>query len=198
MAEQTIDHFYRTYVEAVQVVADLTAEGVSPADINMIESESDPRLPSEVMQDTAQNPAGTGATMGALVGAGIGALAGVGAITIPFLNPLVQTGWVVPTITLAGVGAIIGAVLGAVTRVGVTNRKAHVIAERLNRGEHLVVVRVDDAIATQVEAIMTRPRATGPLPDPAYDMEYTGDRRNPVQETAAIHREERTIQYKSE
>ena len=198
MAQRTIDHFYRTYVEAVQVVADLTAEGVPAADINLIESEADPRLPSEVAEDAAQNPAGTGATMGAVVGGGIGALAGVGAITIPFIDPIVQTGWVLPTVTFAGVGALIGALLGAVTKVGVTNRKAHSIAEGLTRGQHLVVVRVDESFAAQIEAIMTRPRATGPLPDPAYDMEYVADPRTPAQEAAAIHREERAVQYKSE
>ncbi len=198
MAQQTIDHVYRTYAEAVQVVADLTAEGVPPAAISMIESEADPRLPREVSQDTAQSPAATGATMGSVVGGGIGALAGVGAIAIPFLDPLVQTGWVVPTITLAGVGAVLGAILGAVTRVGVTNRKAHGIAEALTRGEHLVVVQVDDSFAAQVEAIMIRPRSAASLPDPAYDMEYVDDTRSPAQEAAAIHRAERTVQYKSE
>ncbi len=49
-----------------------------------------------------------------------------------------------PTLTFAGIGAAVGAVLGAVTRLGVTNRKAHTIAEGLTRGQHLVVVRVDE------------------------------------------------------
>ena len=198
MASRTIDHFYRTYAEAVQVVADLTAEGVSATDINVIESESDPRLPSEVAEDAAQNPAGTGATLGAVIGGGIGVLAGVGAITIPYIDPLLQTGWVVPTLTFAGIGAIIGAVLGAVTRVGVTNRKAHVIAEGLTRGQHLVVVRVDEVFAAQIEAVMNRARPTGPLPEPAFDLVYEADDRTPAEQTAQLRREERTVQYKSE
>ncbi len=56
MALRTIDHFYRTYAEAVQVVADLTAEGVPAADINLIESESDPRLPAEVAAGRGAEP----------------------------------------------------------------------------------------------------------------------------------------------
>ena len=200
MAQRTIDHFYRTYVEAVQVVADLTAEGVPPAEISLIESEADPRLPSEVADDSAQNPAGTGATMGAAIGGGIGALDGVGAIAIPYTEPLVQTGWVVPTLVFAGIGAIIGALLGAVTKVGVTNRKAHVLAEGLNRGQYLVLVRVDETAAAHVEAIMQRARVipSPPGPDPVYDMEYVDDRRTPAQEAAAIHAAERTLDYKSE
>ncbi len=198
MALRTIDHFYRTYAEAVLVVADLTAEGVAATDISVIESESDPRLPSEVAEDAAQNPAGTGATLGAVIGGGIGALAGVGAITLPYIDPLIQTGWVVPTLTFAGIGALIGAVLGAVTKVGVTNRKAHVIAEGLTRGQHLVVVRVDEVFAAQIEAVMNRPRPTGPLPEPAFDTVYEPDDRTPAEQTAELRREERTVQYKSE
>ena len=158
MAQRTVDHFYTTYAEAVQVVADLSAEGVSANDINMIESGSDPRLPSEVGEDAAQNPAGRGATMGTVIGGAIGALDGVGAINIPLTDPLVQNGWVVPTLAFAGVGAILGAILGAITRYGVTNRRAHVIAEGLTRGRHLVVVRVDERYASEVESIMQRPR----------------------------------------
>ena len=198
MAFRTIDHFYRTYTEAVQVVADLTAEGVPASDISLIDNESDPRLPSEVSEDMAQNPAGTGATMVAVVGGGIGALAGVGAISIPYIDPLVSTGWVLPTLTFAGIGAVIGALLGAVTRVGVTNRKAHTIAEGLTRGQHLVVVRVDELFAAQVEAILNRPRPTGPVPEPAFDMEPVVDTRTVPEERAAIDTEERTLQYKSE
>jgi hypothetical protein len=198
MAQRTIDHFYRTYEEAVQVVADLTAMGVPAADISLIESESDPRLPSEVAEDAAQNPAGTGATMGAVVGGGIGVLDGVGAITIPYTEGLVQTGWVLPMLAFAGVGAIIGAVLGAVTRVGVTNRKAHVLASGLQRGQYLVVVQVDEAFAAQVEAVLNQPRTVVPGPAPAYDMEPVYDTRTPAEEAAAIHREEREIQYKGD
>ena len=198
MASRTFDHFYRTYTEAVQVVADLTAEGVPASDINLIDNESDPRLPSDVSEDTAQNPAGTGATLGSFVGGGIGALAGVGAITIPFIDPLVTTGWVLPTLTFAGIGAVTGALLGAVTRLGITNRKAHTIAEGLTRGQHLVVVRVDELFAAQVEAILNRPRTVGPEPDPAYDMEPVVDNRTVPEERADIRREERTVQYKSE
>jgi hypothetical protein len=198
MAQRAIDHFYRTYEEAVQVVADLTSMGVPAANISLIESESDPRLPSEVAEDAAQNPAGTGATMGAVVGGGIGVLDGVGAITIPYTEGLVQTGWVLPMLAFAGVGAIIGAVLGAVTRVGVTNRKAHVLASGLQRGQYLVVVQVDEAYAAQVEAVLNQPRTVSPGAAPVYDMEPVYDPRTPAQEAADIHREEREIQYKSE
>lgn len=198
MAQRTIDHFYASYEEAVQVVADLTAEGVSADDINLIDSVTDPRLPPEVTEDTAQNPAGTGATLGTVIGGGIGALIGVGAIAVPYTDPLVQAGWIVPTLLFAGVGAAIGAVLGMVTRVGVTNRRAHSIAEGLDRGKHLVVVRVDERYAEQIQAVMARPHVVHAGREPVYDMEPVLDTRSPDQVEADIHRRERTIDYKSE
>lgn len=198
MAQRVVDHFYPTYAEAVQVVADLTAQGIPATDINLIDSKSDPRLPSEVVEDTAQNPAGTGATLGTAIGGCLGALVGVGAVTVPMLDPLVQAGWLVPTITGAGIGAIIGAIIGSVTRMGVTNRRAHSIAYGLTRGQHLVVVRVDEAYAAQVEAVLNQPRPTGPIPDPTYDLEPVDDERSPGQVAADVRRAERTVQYKSE
>ena len=100
-------------------MADLTAEGVQPADISLIESESDPRLPPESGAGHGTEPRPPQAPM---LGAVIGAVASArwpASARSPcrILDPLVRTGWVVPTITLAGaVGAVLGAVLGAVTR----------------------------------------------------------------------------------
>ena len=198
MPQQTIDHFYSTYVEAVEVVADLTASGVSPTSISVIESETDARLPQAVGADTAQNPAVTGATLGAAVGAGIGALDGIGAISIPFTDPLVSTGWVLPCVVFAIVFAIIGAIIGAVTKLGVANKEAHTIASGLQQGQHLVMVQVNEANIASVRAILDRPRTRPPgvpNPEPVYDYEPTGDRRTVTEEAGAIHRAERDIQY---
>lgn len=197
MAQRTINHFYRTYAEAVQVMADLTNYGIPASEINVIESEADPRLPPEVAAAGAQNPAGTGATLGTVIGGGLGALAGIGAITLPYADPLLVTGWVVPTLVFAGIGAAIGALVGTVLRLGATGRKAHAIAAELSRGKQLVVVHVDEAYAAHVEQIMIQPRAPGPLPEPAYDYEPVPP-RSTRQEVAALRQAERTVQYKSE
>ena len=196
MVERTIDHLYNTYEEAVQVVADLTAAGVPATDISLIEGENDARLPRDVVADSAQNPAGTGATLGAAIGAGIGVLEGVGAISLPFLTPLTTAGWIVPTLVLAGIGAAIGAAIGAVTKLGVTNTKAHSLAAGLQRGQHLVMAKVPEDMAAQAQAIMAAKRDLPPdypTPEPDYDMEYVADHRSVAQERAAIHRQEREL-----
>jgi hypothetical protein len=198
MAQRTINRFYGTYAEAVQVVADLTGLGIPAADIALIDREDDARLPPEVAADTGQNPAVTGATLGAAMGAGIGALDGIGAIVIPFTDPVTQTGWVLPCVIFAVVGAGLGAVIGKLTRFRATSKQSYALAAGLQSGQQLVMVRVDDAMLAEVEAVMIKARSVPPglsVPEPAYDDEFVPDHRTVAQEAAAIHREERRIQY---
>ncbi len=79
-------------------VADLQNAGVPPTDIDLIESEADARLPTDVVEDAAQPPAVAGATIGGGLGGALGVLIGIGSISAPFLGPVVRTGWVLPTV----------------------------------------------------------------------------------------------------
>ena len=125
MAARMVSRFFVTYPDAAQAVADLTAAGIPDVDISLIQSEEDARLPPDVAMDAAQAPAVTGAKLGAGIGGGIGVLFGVGAVSIPLFDPVVQLGWVLPTIICALLGAAAGAVFGVATRLGVTNQQAH-------------------------------------------------------------------------
>jgi hypothetical protein len=98
--------------------------------------------------------AGTGATLGTLLGGGAGLLAGLGALAIPRVGPVVAAGWLVATLTGAGVGAAAGGLLGSLTGAGVDEADAHVYAEGVRRGGHLVTVRADEAQSPAVEAVL--------------------------------------------
>jgi hypothetical protein len=194
MAVRMVSRFYRTYADAVQAVADLVAAGVADADISLIESEDDARLPPDVSKDAAQTPAVAGATLGGGIGGGLGALVGVGAISFPFLDPIAEWGWLVPTLIGAIIGGAIGAGIGAVTKMGVVNHQAHSFAAGLQRGEHLVMVRVDEVRVPQIEAILARthmltPPVALPPTEPPPTLEQTRE---------AIYRDEERIQYSSE
>ncbi len=192
MALRMVSRFYISYPDAVQAVADLVAAGVADADISLIESEEDARLPPDVAKDAAQPPAVTGATLGGGIGGGLGVLVGVGAISFPFLDPIADLGWLAPTVIGTLIGVVIGAGLGVVTKMGVVSRQAHSFAAGLQRGEHLVMVRVDEGRVAQIEAIMARTHAqAAPAapPAPALTLEQTRE---------AIHREEERIQYSGE
>ena len=194
MALRMVSRFYVTYADAVQAMADLAAAGIPEADISLIESEDDARLPADVAKDAAQPPAVAGATLGAAIGGGLGVLVGVGAISFPFLDPIAAMNWVVPTAIGAIIGAAIGALVGIVTKLGVTTGQAHSFAAGLQRGEHLVMVRVDESRVPHVEAVLARTHVVAQveapvLPQPNLTLAETRE---------AIHRDEQRIQYSSE
>jgi hypothetical protein len=194
MALRMVSRFYVTYVDAVRAMADLTAAGIPESDISLIESEDDARLPADVAKDAAQPPAVAGATLGAGIGGGIGVLVGIGAISFPFLDPIAALNWLVPTVIGAIIGAGIGALVGVVTKMGVRSGQAHSFAAGLQRGEHLVMVRVDESRVPQVEAVLARTvvvsQAEAPVPpQPAMTLAETRE---------AIHRDEARIQYSGE
>ena len=191
MALRTIDRFYPTYTEAVEVVADLIAAGIPATDVSVIESEMDARLPQEVVTDTAQSPAVTGGTIGAAIGAGIGALDGVGSINIPFTDPLVATGWVLPCVVFAIIFGIIGAIVGTITKLGVSNKQAHTLASGLQKGQHLVMVRVDEVQIPLVETVFARERAIvrGQVPDPVASQDIRPIPRTVEEETETAYRD---------
>lgn len=174
MAQRTIDRFYPTYAEAVQVVADLMAAGVPPADVSLIDGETDARLPQDVAADRVQNPLITGVTLGAAIGAGIGALAGVNAITIPYTEALVDTGWVLPCVLFAVIFGLFGAIIGAIAKLAVKDNAAQAIASRLQRGQQMVMVRADASELPMIQDIMARshtiPTAALATSEPLYDV----------------------------
>ena len=191
MAVRVVSRFYPTYADAVQAVADLNAAGVPNRDISLIESEDDARLPPGVANDAAQPPAVTGATLGAGIGGGIGVLIGIGAIPLPWLKPVVALGWLPATLIGAAIGAVIGAMIGVVTRLGVTNRQAHSFAAGLRRGEHLVMVYVQEDQVAQTEAVMARIYT----PTPMFEAPLArAPEMSLADERAAIYREEERIQ----
>ena len=98
--------------------------------------------------------AGTGASIGTLLGGGAGLLAGIGALAIPGVGPVIAAGWLVATLTGAGAGAGLGSLVGSLTGAGVPDEHAHVYAEGVRRGGTLLTVRADDARAAEADSIM--------------------------------------------
>lgn len=155
MVARTITRLYDSYDAAEQIVRDLEAAGVSHGDISVVGNEH--KDTSDGSRDTEAGTgtgAGTGATLGTLVGGGAGLLAGLGALAIPGVGPIVAAGWLVAALTGAGVGAAAGGLFGSLTGAGVNEADAHVYAEGIRRGGTLVTVRTDEMQAGRIEDIM--------------------------------------------
>jgi hypothetical protein len=160
MATRSIARLYDSYDSAQAAVRDLEGAGFSHDDVTYMGNQS-----HSAANDTTGGPQRrawrglrrrTGASLGTVLGGGAGLLAGLGALAIPGVGPVVAAGWLVAALTGAGVGAAAGGLLGALTGAGLGEEHAETYAEGVRRGGHLVVVRADDARSTEAERIMAR------------------------------------------
>jgi hypothetical protein len=167
MATRTIARLFDSYAAAAAAVRDLEAAGFSQNDVSLIANNAQGQYSTTAtapardadrdgVDDRTESGAGTGAGIGAVLGGGAGLLAGIGALAIPGLGPIVAAGWLVAALTGAGAGAAAGGLLGALTTAGVNEADAHVYAEGLRRGGNLVTVRADETRTAQAESILAR------------------------------------------
>jgi hypothetical protein len=87
----------------------------------------------------------TGATSGAIVGGGLGWLAGIGALAIPGLGPLIAAGPIVAALAGAGAGGVVGGLAGALVGMGIPEYEAKRYEGRVKEGGILLSVHCDDS-----------------------------------------------------
>lgn len=87
----------------------------------------------------------TGAGTGATVGGVLGWLAGIGALAIPGVGPLIAAGPVMGLLAGAGVGGAIGGVTGALIGIGIPEYEAKRYEGMLKSGKVLLSVHCDNA-----------------------------------------------------
>jgi hypothetical protein len=158
MATRTIARLFDSYNDAAAAVASLEAAGFARDDISLIANRSTGSTTTTTTDDETGTGAGTGATVGAVLGGGAGLLAGLGALAIPGIGPVVAAGWLVATLAGAGVGAASGGLLGSLVGSGVSEEHAHVYAEGVRRGGNLLTLRTEDSRVAEAEGIMARHR----------------------------------------
>ena len=81
---------------------------------------------------------------GGVVGGVIGLLAGVGALAIPGIGPIIAGGALASTLAGAGIGAAAGGLLGALVGMGVPEDEAKHFEQGFQRGGILVTVQAGD------------------------------------------------------
>lgn len=181
MAMRTITRLFDTRDHAMAAVRDLEAAGFRHEDVSILANNAEGQR-SDVATapggragdhtDTAENAesgTGIGATLGTVLGGGAGLAAGLGALAIPGVGPVVAAGWLVATLTGAGAGAAAGGLLGALTGAGVSENEAGTYAEGVRRGGTLVTVRSEDARIDEAERIMA---SHGPVDVATREADY--------------------------
>lgn len=162
---------YRDEVTAGQAVDELQAAGFRNTDISVLFPENEGTKDFAMRKETkAPEGTTTGATTGALIGGGLGWLAGIGALAIPGVGPLIAAGPIVAALTGVGVGGAIGGITGALIGMGIPEYEARRYEGRVKEGGILLSVHSDNSDWTRkAKDILER---TG-----ADDVSSTGESR---------------------
>jgi hypothetical protein len=137
---------YRDEVAAGQAVDALQAAGFRNTDISVLFPENEGTKDFAVRKATkAPEGTATGVTTGAVLGGGLGWLAGIGALAIPGVGPLIAAGPIVAALTGVGVGGAIGGIAGALVGMGIPEYEAKRYEGRVKEGGILLSVHSDNS-----------------------------------------------------
>jgi hypothetical protein len=135
---------YATPTEAEMAVDRLTAAGYSNEAVSVLMADAYSSRDFAHEKNT-KAPEGTtvGVTTGGLVGGTLGLLAGIGALAIPGIGPLIAAGPIMAALAGLGVGGAVGGVVGALVGMGIPEYEARRYEGRVKDGGVLLSVHCD-------------------------------------------------------
>src|SRR5213082_765097 len=137
---------YRDRISVDNAVDALRAADFRNTDISVLFPENEGTKDFAVEKQTkAPEGTTTGATSGAVIGGGLGWLAGIGALAIPGLGPLIAAGPIVAALAGAGAGSVVGGLTGALVGMGIPEYEAKRYEGRIKAGGILLSVHADDS-----------------------------------------------------
>src|SRR5271154_879434 len=135
---------YSTLSGADHATDTLVRSGFSASDISALLPEN---LGSKEIgtEKASKAPEGatTGATSGAVLGGALGLLAGIGALAIPGVGPLIAAGPIMAPLAGMGVGGTVGGFTGALIGLGIPEYEAKRYEGRMQKGGILLSVHCD-------------------------------------------------------
>jgi uncharacterized protein (TIGR02271 family) len=137
----TVVGLFKNQVDAERAIDRLKQAGFSESQIGV--AMRDRSQQQELVEGTgtqAAEGAATGAVSGGVLGGVIGLLAGVGALAIPGIGPIIAGGALASTLAGAGIGAAAGGLLGALMGMGIPEEDARHFDEGFRSGGTLVTV----------------------------------------------------------
>ena len=132
---------YTTSNQAEAAVNQLMSQGFSGDDISVLMEDSNSSRQFAHEKNT-KVPEGTttGATAGGVIGGTLGLLAGLGALAIPGVGPLIAAGPIMGTLAGIGAGGTVGGLIGALVGVGIPEYEAKRYEGRIKDGGVLLSV----------------------------------------------------------
>jgi hypothetical protein len=151
---------YRTPATAEAAVDHLLAKGFTNEAISvLLPDDETTRAFAHEKHTKAPEGTATGVTAGGLIGGTLGLLAGIGALAIPGVGPLIAAGPIMGALAGLGVGGAVGGVVGALVGMGIPEFEAKRYEGAVKGGGTLLSVHCDTS--DQVSAAKEALRDTG-------------------------------------
>ncbi|HEY9774811.1 MAG TPA: hypothetical protein V6C81_13700 [Planktothrix sp.] len=143
--KQSVVGIVHTIVEADNLVTALKSAGFVDADLSVLFPDKE-GFKDFAHKNTTKAPEGavTGATTGGVVGGALGLLAGIGALAIPGVGPLIAAGPIMAALSGAAVGATVAGVGGALVGLGIPEYEAKMYEGKIRDGNILLAVHAED------------------------------------------------------
>jgi hypothetical protein len=135
---------YKTRTQAESAVDRMLAAGFSNNDISVLlpDNASSKEFAHE-KNTKAPEGTTTGVAAGGAVGGTLGLLAGIGALAIPGVGPLIAAGPIMGALAGLGVGGAVGGLIGALVGMGIPEYEAKRYEGRIKDGGILLSVHCD-------------------------------------------------------
>lgn len=169
-----------TQMQAERIVDELQQRGVSSNDISVLFP--DKRGSKDFAHEhNTKAPEGAVAGVGAggVVGGTLGLLAGIGALAIPGVGPLIAAGPLMAALSGAAAGAALGGVTGALIGLGMPEFEAKSYEGKIRGGNILVAVHTDTSDAEKRAKLILETHG-------AHDIAVTGDTSVPKKQQEHI------------
>jgi hypothetical protein len=137
---------FRTRAEAESAVDQLIAAGFSNQDVSVLMADRAGSKDFAAEKNTkAPEGTATGVGVGGALGGTLGLLAGIGALAIPGVGPLIAAGPIMGALAGLGVGGAVGGLVGALVGMGIPEYEAKRYEGRVKDGGILVSVHCDSS-----------------------------------------------------
>ena len=145
MSHKSVYSIATSEAQAVRIVDNLTAAGFSTNDISVLFPDKGTTHEFSHEKNTkAPEGAVTGAATGGVLGGTLGLLAGIGALAIPGVGPLIAAGPLMAALSGAAAGATVGGIAGGLIGMGIPEIEAKRYENRVNEGNILISVHAVD------------------------------------------------------
>jgi heat induced stress protein YflT len=137
---------YRNRAAAETGVDQLLSAGFSNQDVSVLMADKQGTRELAAEKNTkAPEGATTGAGVGGAIGGTLGLLAGIGALAIPGVGPLIAAGPIMATLAGVGVGGTVGGIVGALVGMGIPEFEAKRYEGRVKEGGILISIHCDSS-----------------------------------------------------